>query len=372
MLKFIQAHALTFYPPSNPNRDEGGRPKTCTVGNSERLRLSSQSLKRAIRTSPGFAEALEGHLGSRTQRIGEMLHKRLVARGFDAVTATAHARPIIALFGKLRDAAGETPLITEQLAFLSQPEIDRAVAMVDAIALDAKPLEPGQLKHDAILLRTDTSVDVALFGRMFADAPGYNRDGAVQMAHSFSTNAVEVDSDFYTAVDDLKVGVDDDKGASFIGDTAFGSAVHYLYACVDVSTLKRNLGGAPGADALASAGVKALLRGLATVSPGGKRTSFAHNPLASFLMTEVGDVQPRSLAAAYLNPVRGGDVMKRSIEELLRACRTMDKAYGPRAEARAMLDALSADAPFSHGLDVGIVPMSKCGTLDELLDVSVS
>lgn len=32
MTTFIQFHVLTAYPPSNPNRDDQGRPKQATVG----------------------------------------------------------------------------------------------------------------------------------------------------------------------------------------------------------------------------------------------------------------------------------------------------------------------------------------------------
>ena len=44
-------------PPSNLNRDDTGRPKTLSFGGVDRLRVSSQSLKRAFRTSDVFADA---------------------------------------------------------------------------------------------------------------------------------------------------------------------------------------------------------------------------------------------------------------------------------------------------------------------------
>ena len=50
MSRFLQLHLLTFHAPSNINRDDTGRPKTAIVGGVERLRLSSQAIKRAIRT----------------------------------------------------------------------------------------------------------------------------------------------------------------------------------------------------------------------------------------------------------------------------------------------------------------------------------
>ena len=62
MSTFIQLHLLTSYPPSNLNRDDLGRPKTAIMGGKTRLRVSSQSLKRAWRTSDLFESALAGHM----------------------------------------------------------------------------------------------------------------------------------------------------------------------------------------------------------------------------------------------------------------------------------------------------------------------
>ena len=71
MNRFIQLHYLTVYPPSNPNRDDQGRPKSATFGGEPRLRISSQSIKRAARTSDIMQMALQGHMGERTQLIGK-------------------------------------------------------------------------------------------------------------------------------------------------------------------------------------------------------------------------------------------------------------------------------------------------------------
>ena len=54
MSQFIQLHLLTSYAPSNLNRDDLGRPKTAKMGGFERLRVSSQSLKRNWRVSELF------------------------------------------------------------------------------------------------------------------------------------------------------------------------------------------------------------------------------------------------------------------------------------------------------------------------------
>ena len=72
MTMFLQLHLLTAYPASNLNRDDTGRPKTLDFGGAPRIRVSSQSLKRAWRTSPVFGDRLQ-QMGKRTQRLGEDL-----------------------------------------------------------------------------------------------------------------------------------------------------------------------------------------------------------------------------------------------------------------------------------------------------------
>ena len=54
--------------------------------------------------------------------------------------------------------------------------------------------------------KAKTSADIALFGRMLAEQPGRNTDGACQVAHLISTHKVDMEMDFYTAVDDLNPG----------------------------------------------------------------------------------------------------------------------------------------------------------------------
>jgi CRISPR system Cascade subunit CasC len=112
MSQFLQFHLLTFYPPSNLNRDDTGRPKTATIGGVPRLRISSQALKRALRSSTVFADRLRDHRGQRTQRFGEQIARHLEERGQAPDRALAIARKIAQHFGKLmpeRDPARPEP-----------------------------------------------------------------------------------------------------------------------------------------------------------------------------------------------------------------------------------------------------------------------
>ena len=129
MSGFLQLHYLTVYPLSNPNRDDLGRPKTAVFGGANRLRISSQSLKRAARLSDALQGALAGHMGDRTQRIGEIVRREL--RGLAATDdqITTAATQVADVFGKLdAEAAKKNDHIrTRQLAFISPDEREAAI-----------------------------------------------------------------------------------------------------------------------------------------------------------------------------------------------------------------------------------------------------
>jgi CRISPR system Cascade subunit CasC len=163
-----------------------------------------------------------------------------------------------------------------------------------------------------------------MFGRMLADNPGFNREAAVQVAHAFTTNAVDIEDDYYTAVDDLK-DPSEDAGAGFVGEAGFGAGVYYLYVCVNRDLLVSNL---DGDRALAARGLAALVQALSESSPSGKRNSFANHVRAEFLLAERGDAQPRSLAAAFSRPVEGADPLEDSVKRLVDKRAAFANAYG--------------------------------------------
>ena len=321
MSRFLQLHLLTFYPPANLNRDDTGRPKTAVIGGVTRLRLSSQSLKRAWRTSDDFRNALDGHRGERTQRIGEVIRDHLIAGGADAAKATDIARHIMPVFGKPKAEKDSTR--TEQLAFISAEERTAALSMADRAAAGEK-IEPTA---QALLRQRDTAADIAMFGRMLADNPDYNREAAVQVAHAITTHKVAVEDDYYVAVDDLKTS-EEDAGAGFLGEAGFAAGLFYLYICVDTALLRHNLSD----EGLAATALCALAHAAATVAPTGKQASFASRARASYVLAEAGDQTPRTLAGAFLKPVAGNDPMEVSVRELRGLRDAMDRAYGACSE----------------------------------------
>ena len=350
MADFLQIHLLTVYGPSNLNRDDTGRPKSVIFGGESRLRVSSQSLKRAWRKSETFESKLEGHLANRTQRLGNDVHRHLCEGGMDNKKALTAARTIAGMFGKIRGETDKDPTFIEQLAFVSPQEKANVFALADRV-LAGENVE--NLKADDLLRRTDTAADIAMFGRMLADEPKFNREAAVQVAHAFTTHRAIAEDDYYTAVDDLKSRDEaEDAGAGFVGVQEFGAGVFYLYICIDRGLLLRNLD-----DALSvrNASLAALVEAVATVGPRGKQASFASHARAIYILGERGSAQPRSLAAAFLKPISGKDHAKCSIQELENLRNRLDAAYGPCADDHYVVDCVNGG-----------------GTLADLINFAVS
>jgi CRISPR system Cascade subunit CasC len=346
MTRFIQMHLLTSYPPSNLNRDDLGQPKTARFGGKQRIRVSSQSLKRAWRQSECFDRALSGSIGTRTKRLGVEVYERLTSAGVKESRAKKCAEVIATVFGSLEKskASDVESLQTGQLVHVAPEEMSAVNSLVDKLIAENR--EPSKEELDG-LLQEQAAVDIAMFGRMLAEHTEHNVEAAVQVAHALGVHESAIEDDFFTAVDDLKQR-EDDLGAGHLGETGFASAMFYQYICVDRDLLERNLGG--NAE-LASRAIRALAEAAHTVSPRGKMNSFASRGWAHFSLVEKGDRQPRSLSLAFLKPVSGDDYAKEAAARLIELREHFDRAYGPGADASYVLDVLDDRGTFAELLD---------------------
>ena len=338
MTRFIQLHVLTAYPPANLNRDDTGRPKTALVGDALRLRISSQSLKRAWRTSDAFAASVGGdHLGQRTKLLGIELYRTLAAGGVGEKSAREWARAIAGQFGKLKadkTTESDDDLQIEQLAHLSPAERQAADNLAKTCAARSSEPTADELK---LLTKPRTAVDIAMFGRMLADTPAFNMEAAVQVAHAITVHKSAVEDDFFSAVDDLNLGLAD-KGAGHIGERGFGAGLFYIYICINRELLQHNLGGDASLTAQALGG---LLHAVTQVAPTGMQNSFGSRAHASYLLAEKGNQQPRSLVQAFLKPVKpygDRDMLALAVDALNQRRENFDKVYGPCASDRCHFD----------------------------------
>ena len=343
MTEFLQLHVLTSYPPANLNRDDLGRPKTAVFGGHLRLRVSSQSLKRAWRQSSVFEEAVGTHKGWRTREMGKRwVYEPLLAAGVDEKLAVGTAKLISAVFAKLEDQK-EKELLTKQLAHVSPEEKEAIDALVAMVADKRREPTEDELK---LLRHEHRAADIALFGRMLADEPSFNVEAAAQVAHAITVHSITVEDDYFTAVDDLN-DRQEDLGAGHVGETEFAAGVFYLYLCIDRDRLEANLQG----DAeLAGRTIRGLIEAVCTVAPAGKQNSFASRAYASFALAERGERQPRSLSVAFLGDIRENPYLESAIAALRENVAEFDLVYGPLARER-----YDFDVPGGQGTLAGLL-----------------
>lgn len=346
----LELHVLQNFAPSNLNRDDTGAPKDCEFGGYRRARISSQCFKRAVRQAFVLDKLLgEDELAARTKRlVAEVADELKEKHSRDRETALAVA--MAALEGqKLKRAdkggEGDEQWKTQYLLFVPRKTIKQLAAVLDqhwdelaelaapkavaekSAASDAsdeksdkskkgkneksdKKKEKAKAKSEypkevgaavsALLQGARGAVDLALFGRMIADAPEFNVDAACQVAHAISTNRVQMDFDFFTAVDDFKPN--DNAGSDMMGTVQFNSSCFYRYAVLDVGALYAKL---EKNAALTTKGVEAFVKAFVSAIPTGKQNGNAAHNFPSYVMAVASEGGPSlSLANAFLKPAK--------------------------------------------------------------------
>jgi CRISPR system Cascade subunit CasC len=353
-MTLIAIHILQNHAPSNLNRDDNGDPKDCLFGSVRRARISSQALKRSIRWAEQFRTAFADNLlANRTQLLPEEVRKRL--SGYD-IGGEARQAIIEAAekFGKSDGGGGDTAdenkpqrgrkgsdaanesaaqkVKTKQLMFLTAREIDQlTVELVERYQHDSASfaaIKWDKFREDRAEKYIPHAVDIAMFGRMTTSSPFKDVEAAVQVAHAFSTHAVEQEFDYYTAVDDIS----GEAGAGFIGETSFNSATYYKYINIHWEGLIANL---QNDIKIASDTVRALIETAMFAIPSGKQNSFAAHNLPDLALIEVRDRNvPLSYANAFVQPVRAtaqSSLVARSAEALQDYATMINGLYGLQA-----------------------------------------
>ncbi|MFD9422929.1 MULTISPECIES: type I-E CRISPR-associated protein Cas7/Cse4/CasC [unclassified Streptomyces] len=322
--RFLDLHVVQTLPYNNVNRDDLGSPKSLTFGGTTRTRVSSQAWKRPVRLA---VEEAIGEKALRTRRLPEQVFRELVKRGWpEDLAALAGAQIIRSTETKLALEKGDRT--TASLLFLPD---SAAPALADIAekhreslanalgkAAATKPLLPKDAVHEILRSRNGS---IALFGRMLAEIPGAGVDGAVQVAHAFTTHTTSVQADFFTAVDDVNQWAED-AGSAHMNTGEFSTGVYYRYATLDLRDLASNVASLtspqdrpaapPTEHDAAYLRDSGTLRDLATAFatafigtvPGAKKTSTAPHTHPDLVHVAVRPDRPLSLAAAFEEPVR--------------------------------------------------------------------
>ncbi|MFE0590867.1 type I-E CRISPR-associated protein Cas7/Cse4/CasC [Micromonospora echinospora] len=309
--RYVDIHLVQTVPYANLNRDDLGSPKSVRFGYADRTRVSSQCWKRAVREE---LERSSGDPAKRTRQLPQAVERRLTGREWEPELAAFAAKQVMATLAaiavkadgfKLDKETGEAQVLFylperafDELADICVREHDRLVGLRSG----AVKLKKGEtpLPADDVRTAMGRRNDVInLFGRMLAELPGTNVDGAVQVAHAFTTHGTDPQIDFFTAVDDLKQDADQ-AGSGHMNSAEFSAGTFYRYASVNLADLTRNLGDAATAVELTAAFLSAFV----TAMPQAKKNSTAPFTVPELAYVAVRSDRPVSLASAFETPVR--------------------------------------------------------------------
>lgn len=367
MSRYIDIHILQTVPPSNINRDDTGAPKTAVYGGVQRHRVSSQAWKRAARAE--FNSHLDkSELGERTVRILERVAERiadlepsLAERSEELAKAVITKAGLKLAKPKKKAEDDEEPKErTGYLLFVSRAQLEALAKLAIANADEPKKIKAKEAKE---ALNNEHSIDVALFGRMVADAPDLNVDACCQVSHAISVHAAQTEFDYFTAVDDN--APEDNVGAGMIGTVEFVSSTMYRYATVNATELADSLGSVEAA----ARAVAAFLRAFATSMPTGKQNTFANRTRPDLIVVQVRDDQPVNLSEAFEDPIEATRGRTTAAARALAAyAESQDGAYGSTPADQAFLatggaaadTALEAMAMFGERTDLnGLVELAE-------------
>ena len=329
---YLDLYALQSVPPSNINRDDTGSPKTAMYGGALRARVSSQAWKRAMREM--FSDLLpEGQLGVRTKFVVPLIADRIAAKREDlAEQSVDFAKAVLDATGIKssetdRKGSDEGTLATGYLVFIANRELDDladiAISWADG-GVDPKKPDSKSKKDVQKAFKGIQAVDIALFGRMLADASDFNVDACSQVAHAISVNEISQEYDYFTAVDDC--AADDNAGAGMLGTVSFNSSTLYRYATVNVDALMEQL---ESTEATAC-GVAAFVEAFVKSMPTGKQNTFANRTLPNVVAISLRNGQPINLATAFERPVyaeRDRSITQIAAERLAACAKDVEGAF---------------------------------------------
>ena len=331
---YMDIYAIQNVPPSNINRDETGNPKTALYGGFLRSRVSSQAWKQSMRHT--FCERMgKDHVGKRTKNAVQMIVDAMLDHrpDCDEEKASKYATLIFKAIGvktqpsKRAGAASGKP-VTDYLIFLANTEIDKlallALEWMDQGKKTAQKPDSDMKNKVENIFHDEQAVDIALFGRMLADAPDLNTDASAQVAHAISVDVIRPEYDFFTAKDDRSEN--DNAGAAMMDSVGFNSSTLYRYANVNLTALREQLGNIEVTSKAASVFVEAFIRSM----PTGKQNSYGNRTLPETSIVVFRENQPINAVEAFEKPVKASE--DRSISQiaslrLIEELHMIEKAY---------------------------------------------
>jgi len=231
----IEFHILQSFPVTCLNRDDVGAPKTAMIGGVTRARVSSQSWKRQVRLA---MQDFGVKLAMRTKKVDEVTRKACLDLGATEDQAKACGDVIAKALTK------------DTLHFYTEREATAFAEYAREKGFDSAKIKDKEIYKISkkVINPALDGLDIALFGRMVAQAAELNIEAACSFAHAISTHKVSNEVEFFTALDDLQ----EDPGSAHMGSLEFNSATYYRYISLDLGQLWQTLGGEGLPEAIAA------------------------------------------------------------------------------------------------------------------------
>lgn len=221
----IEFHILQSFPVTCLNRDDVGAPKTAVVGGVTRARVSSQCWKRPVRMA---MQEFGIKLAVRTKNVKKIIADECISLGAIESQANSCGETIASFVSK------------DTLLFFTETEAKAFAEFAKEKAFDEKSFKDTDLLKLAkkVFNPHIDGLDIALFGRMVAQAAELNVEAAASFAHAISTHKVNNEIEFFTALDDKP----EEAGSAHMGTLEFNSATYYRYVSLDLGQLAQTLG----------------------------------------------------------------------------------------------------------------------------------
>ncbi len=293
--RIIEFHILQSFPVSCLNRDDVGSPKSAIVGGVPRARVSSQCWKRQVRLA---MQDLDIKLAIRSKKVAEYVAKACVELGANEEQAVACAEAVAKAFSK------------DTLHFFTDGEAKAFAEFSRQQGFEADKIKDKEVQKLAkkVLNPAVDGLDIALFGRMVAQAPELNVEAACSFSHAISTHKSSSEVEFFTALDDLQ----EEQGSAHMGSLEFNSATYYRYISLDLGQLYQTLDGQELPKA-----IETFTQALFVAVPSARQTT--QSAASPWEYAKVLVRQGQRLQVPFEKPVRaeqGGGFIKPSIRSL--------------------------------------------------------
>ena len=364
MSHHLTLHIIASVPYSNLNRDDTGTPKHVHRGGYLAALLSSQSIKKGIRTK---YEANSLVTSVRSGKLEADVVDRALAINPDADKEQLEekAKVLIGTLTKNPDQGKKTGKSSQgKNAEKSGKESDRSIWLSSEELGTAATRILRDTNDDFLKDYKTGSLAIASFGRMFAAAPQKGTEAALSVSPAVTTHAVAIATDYFSTIDDIKEA-NRDTGATYLGVAQYTTGVFYRTVTIDKQQLRKSWTGfdSPDSDESLRLLVDAIIYGL----PRGKQHSTAPFVQPALVLAEEQRYRSAYDFEAPVQPDRkkGGGYLKPTLEEL-------DRQYtAARAFDRGNFDGVEFVAGTAAEVQ-NLFKDAEHGSKDELIDAVVA